>query len=200
MIRKIILVFAFALISQLIAGCVDCNCQPSKTIYFTKKGLLLKNMDASLPQPMVSNAGIITSANYGIQIQFLIENLVSRKQQVKWGLMQSAYACSCVEDTFLPKEDILSVEIFSNNDFDSTHPKNTDLSLYFKVKRYATTIPIADYIKSLKDLNSLAGNAFYDGVFLQVAPSINKKHKFKVRVALSDGRVLEAETIEVELS
>ncbi|TKC12265.1 DUF5034 domain-containing protein [Pedobacter polaris] len=200
MIKKIFFVFALALILQLISGCVDCNCGPIKTIYFTKKGLSLKNMDASLPQPMVTNAGIISSANYGIQIQLLTEQIALRKQRINWGLMQTAHACSCSEDNFIAKEDILSIEIFSNNDFDASHPKNTDLSLYFKAKRYTEMVSIADYIKSLKDFNGSSVSAFYEGIFLQVKPTSSKKHKFKVRITLSDGRILETETTEVELS
>ncbi len=200
MIKKIFFVFALTLISQLIAGCVDCNCDPIRTVYFSKKNLSLKNMDASLPDPMLTNALIISSENYGIQFQLLTEQIASTKPRIKWGLIQTAHACKCAEDTRIAKEDILSVEIFSNNDFDASHPKNTDLSLYFKAKRLNSKISIAEYIKTLKDFDYLSIGAFNEGVFLQVKPSIGKKHKFKVRIYLSDGRILEAETTEVELT
>ncbi len=200
MIRKVLFVFLIAVVSQTIAGCVDCNCGPVKKIYFTRKGLSLKNMNSSLPQPMVADTGVIASANYGIQVWLQIEHLALRKRQINWGLIQTAQACSCAEDDFIPKEDILSVEIFSNNDFDATHPKNTDLSLYFKVINYKVITPIAEHIKRLKDSNYIARSAFYDGVFLQTGPTASKKHKFRIKITLSDGRVLEAETNEVELN
>ncbi len=200
MIRKVFFVFLIAIVSQTIAGCVDCNCGPIKKIYFTRKGLSLKNMNSSLPQPMVTDTGIIASANYGIQVRLQIEHLTVRKQQINWGLIQTAQACKCAGDDFIPKEDIASVEIFSTNDFDATHPKNTDLSLYFKVRNYKVTTPIAEHIKRLKDSNYIARSAFYDGVFLQTGPTASKKHKFTIRITLSDGRILEAETSEVELS
>ena len=199
MIKKVLFVFVIAVVLQTIAGCVDCNCGPIKKIYFTRKGLSLKNMNSALPLPMVTDTGIISSANYGIQVRLLTEHLAVRKQKINWGLIQTAQACSCPEDDFIPKEDIASVEIFSNNDFDAAHPKNTDLSLYFKVKNYKVTTPIAEHIKRLKDSNYIARQAFYDGVFLQTGPASSKKHKFKVRITLSDGRILEAETTEVEL-
>ena len=200
MIKKVLFVFVIALVSQTIAGCVDCNCGPIKKIYFTRKGLSLKNMNSSLPHPMVTDTGIISSANYGIHVRLLIEHLAVRKQHINWGLIQTAQACSCAEDDFIPKEGITSVEIFSNNDFDATHPKNTDLSLYFKVKNYKVTTPIAEHIKRLKESSYIAREAFYDGVFLQNGPTGSKKHKFRVRITLSDGRILEAETSEVELN
>jgi hypothetical protein len=199
MIKKIFVVFSLALILQLISGCVDCNCGPVSKIHFTKKSFTLKNLDASLPQPMVSSAAIIASANYGMQIQLLTENLAVRKQNINWGLMQTAQACSCPEISFIAKEDITSIAIFSNNDFDASHPKNTDLSLYFKVKKPNLMVTIADYLKNLKDYSYLASTAFYEGVFLQVSPTLNKKHKFRIKMTLSDGRILEAETTEVEL-
>lgn len=200
MIKKIAFVFAFALMTQLIVACVNCNCPPIRTIYYTNKGISLKNMDAALPQPSVTNAGIIASTKYGIQVQLLTQQLTLLKPRITFGIMQSAYACSCPEDDFIAKEDIFSLKVFSDQDFDSTHPKNTDLSLYFKAKRYDTLLPIIDYIKSSKDMGYISSYDFYEGIFLQVAPSANKKHKFKVVITLTDGRTLEAETTEVELS
>ncbi len=157
-------------------------------------------MDAALPQPMITSSNVISSTKYGIYIQLLTEQLALRKQHINWALIQTAQACSCAEDEFIPKEDILSIEIFSNNDFDASHPKNTDLSLYFKVKRYINLISIADYMKSLKDSRYLSRYPFNEGIFLQVTPTSNKNHKFRLRIALSDGRILESETPEVELS
>ncbi len=200
MIRKIFFVFGLALIAQLIVACVNCNCPPTRTIYFTNKGLSLKNMDLSLPQPMITNAVTISNANYGIQVLLQTALLTMGKQHTTWGLMQSAYACSCNEDDLISKEDILSLKIVSNNDFDTSHPKNTDLSLYFKARKGATIIPIADYIKISNDINYDTMYAFYEGIFLQVTPNLNKKHKFKLTMTLSDGRILEAETPEVELT
>ncbi|RZK50897.1 MAG: DUF5034 domain-containing protein [Pedobacter sp.] len=199
MIKKIIFVFAIALSLQLISGCVDCNCGPVKDIYFTKKGLSLKNLDGSLPEPKVTKDSVIGSAKYGIQMQFATEQLALNYHKVNWGLMSTAMACSCEEDNVIGKEDILAVAIFSNNDFDASHPKNTDLSLYFKAKLNDAHIPIDDYLKTLKDLKHSAIIAFYQWIFLQQAPTASKNHKFRVKINLSDGRVLEAETTEVQL-
>lgn len=199
MIKKIFFVLAFALVAQLIVACVDCDCPPYRKFTFTNKGISLNNLDASLPQPMVTTASTISSANYGVHIELITEVISWRKKRTSWGLMQSAYACSCAEDDYKPKEKILSLEIFSNNDYDATHPKNTDLSLYFNVKRNSGTVSIAKYLDSIKDFEYLARYAFDEGIFLQVPPNINKKHKFRFKMTLSDGRILEAETTEVEL-
>ncbi|SFH30137.1 DUF5034 domain-containing protein [Pedobacter insulae] len=200
MIKKVLFVFGLALIVQTITGCVDCNCGPIRKIYITKTGLTLNALDSSLPQPMVSQTGVIASANFGFQLLLRTAHVAVRKQQVNWRLIQTAQACSCAEDDFISKEDVLSVEIFSNNDFDASHPKNTDLSVYFEVKNYKTMVPLAEYIKRIKDSNYLARTAFFEGIFLTNAPTINKMHKFRVKITLSDGRILEAETPEVELT
>lgn len=200
MIKKIFFVFALALISQLIVSCVNCNCLPIKTVYYTNTALLLRNMDFSLAEPKISNAAIISGANYGIQIQLQTEIIVLNKKQIRFGLMQAAYACSCPEDDFIAKDNIASLKIFSNNDFDATHPKNTDLSLYFKAKRNNAMVTITDYIAAIKDQFDVYPNNFYEGVFLQTMPTLNKKHRFKIVITLTDGRVLEAETTEVELT
>jgi len=199
MIKRIFFVLGLALMAQVIVACVNCNCPPTRTIYFTNSGLLLKNMDLSLTQSMVTNSATISSANYGIQVQLQTTLLTMGKQHANWGLMQSAYACSCNEDEFIGKESISALKIVSNSDFDISHPKNTDLSLYFKARKGATMISIADYIKSLKEFKYDNKYAFYEGIFLQATPTTSKKHQFKLIITLSDGRILEAETTEVEL-
>nr|WP_255717817.1 DUF5034 domain-containing protein [Pedobacter sp. Leaf250] len=115
--------------------------------------------------------------------------------------MQSAYACSCQGDYLKSKEEIVSVKIISNNDFDSNHPKGSDLSLIFMLKRYYNDelSSIKDYLKTLK-LEYQNNYPFQKGVFLQVAPTMVKKHKFKIAITLSDGRVIESETTELELT
>ncbi|MGM9474781.1 DUF5034 domain-containing protein [Pedobacter sp. GSP4] len=200
MIKKVLYILGLALISQLIVACVNCNCPPTRNIYFTNKALSLKNMDKSLPDSMVTNSRIISNANYGIQVRLQTTLLTMRKQQLNWGLMQTAYACSCNDDNFIAKERVVSLKIVSNNDFDASHPKNTDLTLYFKARKGVTMISIADYIKTANELGYDTMYPFYEGVFLQAAPSINKKHQFKLTITLSDGRILEAETTEVELA
>ena len=129
-------------------------------------------MDESLPQPMVTAAGIVASTNYGIQIRLEKEQLALRKRRINWGFMQTAQACSCAEPDLINKVDILSIEIFSNNDFDASHPKNTDLSLYFEAKNYKTMIPIAGYIKRIKDSNYFARTAFLKGFFWKLSQQI----------------------------
>lgn len=201
MIKKIILISVLSLMVQLITACVDCKCGPYRTILFTNKGLSIKNLDSNLPQPAVTSAGIIPSAKYGIQVQHLTEEVALRKPQIYWGLIQSAYACSCPGDYLKSKEEIVSVKIISNNDFDTNHPKGSDLSSIFMVKRYYNDelSPINDYLKTLK-LEYQSNYPFQKGIFLQVAPTIAKKHKFKIAITLTDGRILEAETTEVELT
>ncbi|SER78763.1 DUF5034 domain-containing protein [Pedobacter rhizosphaerae] len=199
MIKKVFLVLGLALMSQLIVACVDCNCPDSQTFYFTNKGLALKNIDTALPAPMFSSAGTINSANYGIQIQMLNEKITAIRKPVKWGLMQAAYACSCEGNYFMSKENISAIRVFSNNDFDSSHPKGTDLSVYFKVKQYKGMTTLADYVKILNDANYIYDEYFFESIYLQTAPVSSKKHKFKIVFALSDGRTLEAETTEIEL-
>lgn len=152
MIRKLFIVFAFALITQLISGCVDCNCGLVRTIPYTKKGLTLNILDASLPEPMIAKDSVIATSKFGLRMQVLTEDLALLKPAIKLGLMATANACSCPENDFIAQEDIASIQIFSNNDFDINHPKNKDLSLYFKVKTYNSLIAITDYIKQLKNV------------------------------------------------
>jgi hypothetical protein len=199
MIKKIFIVFALALSMQLISGCMDCNCGPVKSILYTKNGLTLSNLDSSLPEPMITKEAKIASSKFGIRMQVQTKDLAFRKPKLKFGLIATANACKCATDDFVAKEDIAALQIFSNNDFDISHPKDTDLSLYFNVKTYNSLISVKDYIQQLKNTTEASSAVFYRGLFLQTAPTLSKKHKFRLKITLSDGRILEAETTEVEL-
>ncbi len=199
--KKVIIVFILALGLQFVTSCnTNCRCSPVRDIYYTNSGVTVKNLDSKLPVPFVTTSKIIAGANYGIQIELQIQQLVRRKQNVNWGLIQSAYACSCIGDNYLAKESILSVEIFSNNDFSSDYPKNTDLSSLFKIKANNSTTTIEEHTKLINNHKYGYPNLFYGGVFLQVKPSVSSKHEFKIRITLSDGRILEGKTTEVELT
>lgn len=205
MIKKIFFVFALAFTLQLISGCVDCHCGPIKDANLDIIGLAVKNMDNALPYPRVTNASAVTSANYGIQIGLATKQLVFKKQNINWSLIQTAQACSCANPNIILKQEVVSIAIFSNNDFDANHPKNTDLSAYFKAKSNDSPamLTIAEHLQAVKTSNYKSSEVhkipFYHGLFLQVPPSSHKKHQFRVKITLSDGAILEAETPEVEL-
>lgn len=88
MIRKLFIVFAFALITQLIAGCVDCNCGPVQTFYTTTRTLFVNNIDSALPEPMVTNSAVINANNYGFKMQLLSDRVALKNQKVNWVLFK----------------------------------------------------------------------------------------------------------------
>ncbi len=201
MIKKVLLIFVLGLSLQLITGCDICKCTPSKDINFTRSSLSLQNLDATLPHPYYTKDSVISSTKYGIQLRLNAIILASRPIPRSFGFIQTAQACSCPEPLFVAKEDVLAIEIFSTNDFNSSHPKNTDLSSFFKLKLSANNLLTIDsYFQYLKKFPSKNYSAFFEGLYLQNAPEQSKKHKFRVRVTLSDGRILAAETAEVELT
>lgn len=199
MIKKIFIVLVLALGVQVISGCVDCACGPSQTFVTTIKNLSASNIDSKLPEPMITNATVIKAANYGFKIQLISDKVANKNKRVNWGFIQTAYACSCVEDMYKPKESVLTLEVFSNNDFDNSRPRNIDLSAYFKVKVGNSLYNIPEYLNYINKSSQPFYDPSYWAAFLQTAPSISKMHKFRIKMTLSDGRVLETETAEVHL-
>jgi hypothetical protein len=201
MLKKIALIFVLGFTLQLITGCVDCNCSKPEDILFTRNSMSLISLDASLPKPYYATNSVISGSKYGIQIRLNSTIQVSNSIRGSFGFIQTAYACSCAEPLFIPKEYVVAVEIFSDNDFNSFHPKNSDLSSYFQLKLPNDNIfTIADYLQYLKKFPQRNYSAFLEGLYLQYSPEKRSKHKFRVKVTLSDGRILEAETAEVELT
>ena len=89
------------------------------------------------------------------------------------------------------------------NNFDNTHPEGADITDYFKIAQSYQTIE--DYVTDLHynyatdlDIIDISPGLKID-LLLMVAPTADNKQQFKIRVALSDRRILEQQTPEIEL-
>ena len=198
-IKKIIVILLFTFIAQLIVSC--CNCGEPLVLHYTNKQVIISSLDNRGEQPLVSASTTFIKTAYGIKINIIRENIACIKKTYTF-LIQSANArkCSCPSNHYLPRDSITSLKIFTLNDFDSNHSANSDISPYFKVFKENTFTPISSYLKNSD--NSLNYNQGYNqdtDILLMSAPTIKNKHKFKVQIILSDGRILEQETLLIEL-
>jgi hypothetical protein len=199
--KRVIFIMLFPLIADLVVSC--CNCLEPVIKLYTHKTILVSNLDNSGSQPVITTSNSVVKTGYGIRVQLNREKTVSNGKQGAL-FIQSAYAfdCDCPPvNQLLPKDSVTSIKIFTLNDFDATHSANADISDYFKVYRFFSFSTIKDYLKNSK--STLYEDSELEltlDLLLMTAPSINAQHKFKVQITLSDGRVLEQETSQIQLT
>jgi len=104
--------------------------------------------------------------------------------------IQSAYACDCEDAGYYLKERVTSIQVFSEKDFDETHPTSTDIAEFFKVyKGSGILTSFESYVKYLEP-------TFYTIIDLQFRCVLTAnvfetgEYEFTFVVGLSDGREL----------
>ena len=204
--KKLIILF-FLLVpiaSVLFHACCPCDVETQHEKY-SHKAMFLKNLDNSGEKAIESEALQLNKNAYGIRLNLVREKVViARAKQINSFIIQSAYATSCEcppEFLYFPSDSIVSIKIFTVNNFDNQHSENTDISGYFRVAGSYSTVE--SYVTNMR--NNYADDFDYWGrelkldLLLMTAPTANNKHQFEVQVALSDGRILKQQTPEIEL-
>jgi hypothetical protein len=198
--KKVTFLLLFPFIAQVVISC--CNCMETTTYYYSNKALSVSNLDGSGHQAVISQSDTILKKAYGIRVDLVREQVACSP---KWQspFVNSAYAFSCgcpPAQEYLARDSITTIRIFTNFAFDSNHPTGSDISVYFKILQAYTFYTIVDYIRLtpviLHDQRELSVTRDF---LLMVPPTLGSDHSFKIQYTLSDGRVLERETLPVKL-
>ncbi len=190
----------FPLMAELIVAC--CHCLEPTYLNYTNCNLTVQNLDNSGAEPIVTNLNTIPKSAFGIRI------VVNRNEDTcaksnKSLFFQSAYAFSCEcppEFQYLPLDSITSVEIITINAFNSEHLGHTEVSEYFYIYQKHEFFKINEYINNVKTvLYDFENPTLAFDLLLMSPPTIGTEHQFEVKVELSDGRILSAQTELLEL-
>lgn len=199
-INKILFVLLFPLIAEVVISC--CSCIDPLIGHYTNKAMIVKNVDNSGPEPLTTMANSVPKEAFGIRVQLTRERTACLSPSQSF-FVQSAYATSCEcppPNQLLARDSVTTIQIFTLNDFDTNHPTNSDVSDYFKVFKGTAFSTIADFVKKKNTVlysdNELALD--FD-VLLMTPPSLNQSHNFKIKITLSDGRILEGVTPSIDL-
>ncbi|MCL2682977.1 MAG: DUF5034 domain-containing protein [Bacteroidales bacterium] len=195
--RLIILVLLLVPIANIFHSC---RCKEQHINYFYNS-LLLENLDNSGAEVIESEALQFNKNAYGIRLILLKEErLIVRAKQVNSIFVQSAYAVSWkCPYTYSAVDTIVSIKVFTINDFDNLHSENSEITEYFKVRQ--TYSSVKDHVVNINrpyksyDMN----NDIEIDLMLMTVPTINNRHQFKVRIELSNGHIFEEQTTEIEL-
>ncbi|MCL1938679.1 MAG: DUF5034 domain-containing protein [Candidatus Azobacteroides sp.] len=186
----------------------SCRCDVEQHINYLYKDLILKNLDNSGEKAIESESLQFNKDAYGIRLLLLIEEetAVVRAKQINSIFVQSASATSVESCPYVYQaiDSIVSIQVFTINDFDNLHTANSEITEYFKVAQ--TYSSVEDYLTNASYTQVYRDNGWFTyygpleiDLMLMTVPTINNHHQFRVRMELSDGRVFEEQTTEIEL-
>ena len=203
------LILLFLLLFPIVNLFHSCVCDvTTKYESYTHKTLLLKNLDNSGAKAVETNASQINKNAYGIRVYLTSEiNSVASSKQNHFNFIQSVHAMTVYcppEYIFSPSDSIVSMKIITVNDFDDLHSENSDITHYFRIANSYSTID--KYVANMtftyeSDIEFEASpiRKIEIDLLLMTAPAKTQNHQFKIQITLSDGRILEEQTSEIEL-
>ncbi len=206
MIKRATLILTILLVAGLMFSCPLCD-GDGFHYSFSHRDIVVQNLDNSGALIKVAEGQAVFKTAYGIRIYIQREDyeLCSecRQSRANFGLIETANAVDCFYDNYYdPLEKIVDVRIITLNDFDATHLANSDIADYFKLADSFETID--DFCREYnKDgyIRSGSNPPLIDDIdiLLMTPPTMGITHKFRVEMALSDGRTLVNETDEIDL-
>lgn len=200
-IRKVIFVLLFPFMAQIALSCCRCD-DPDFQGYYSNTSLSVAHINNAGAEPLVTIADSVAKAAYGIELA-LVRERVAKNKSIRSLFASEAYATSCycdAEGILFPRDSISTIRIITLFPFDNNHPANTDITSYFSVFKDRAFSTINDYlIESGATLYTEAGLELRLNLLLMTPPVMGMQHRFKIQVVLSDGRMLEQETSNVNL-
>ena len=208
--RAIILFFLLVPITSVLFHSCRCPDVETQYRYFSHKALSLRNLDNSGRQAVESEALQLNKNAFGIRLTIereVVSTTTTRRNRCN-PFIQSAYAVSweCPpEFIYSAKDSIVSIKIFTMNDFDIQHPENSDVTGLFRVAHSFSTIE--NFVANINYSFESHSESNFErwmrelsiDLLLMTPPTANNKQQFEVQVALSDGRILKQQTTEIEL-
>lgn len=160
---------------------------------------MLFNLDNSGYGPKIATSDSVPEEAFGLRLQLEREKTAFYKsfQPV---FFQSAYAFTrmCPPPQIRPRDSVTGIKVFTLNDFNASHQAGSDISAYFKVFERNSFTPIEDYIKKYQTvLYTDQQLEETRDILLMTPPVLNKRHQFKVEISMSDGRLIELLSTEI---
>lgn len=198
-IKKIALVLFAGFTLRLIVSC--CDCQLPVEYKYTFDCIETFHLDNAGKVPSIVEKGVIRKEAYGLQIEFSLLQLACNKP-FRFSAFNAAYATSCAcppEIQYLAQDTISAIRVKNLNDFDQSHPANSDISDYFKVLDYDKYITFQELIAAPETLYVEKPVKDSIQLFLMQPPTQTGEHRFQVEFLLSNGMILTTVTSPINL-
>jgi hypothetical protein len=205
--RKVALLMLFPTLIELAFSC-GCNCLEPVIGNYSNKSLQIYNINNADATAEIVYSGNVLRRAYGIRVR--IKRDLACSQQYSPGIISSASAVECFcdpENQLFPIDSVTSIKIITLNDFDESHPADSDVSSYFKVYQPFQFLTIDEYLTPERDEWGNTRLAVYEydemdevlDFLLMIPPPDAGAYRFKIQMTVSDGRSWEAITDEITL-
>lgn len=200
-IRRVLILFTVTFIIQIVGSCCGCaGCEEALTNHYSFKSVAVTHLDNSGAKPIASSGPVLKYA-YGVGVTIEREQLAMISDVPRYSFFQSAYACDCVGNEYIPKDTLSTFKIFTVNDFDDTHPAGSDVSDYYRISNLNAYTQLDHYV-DMYGFDTLYGPSQLQStleILLMTPPTLNTTHQFRIELVLTDGRVMEQMTTPIDL-
>ena len=150
--RKIGVLLILFVVSLTIETCINCKCPKIKSFEYSISSFNIIQSDL-----IGINVPPECRKDFAIWFVFETENTaIANCKPVNSLFMQSAYACDCSGDMYYPKDKIVSIQVFSDKDFDETHPAGSDIAEFFKIRE------LGNYIQNQWQLTLVSFESYFE--------------------------------------
>ncbi len=170
---------------------------------YRNKSFSLTNLDNSGNAAFITTSDTVPKQAYGIRLH-LVRDKVVKISNNHFFFVQNAFADYPANyyNGYVPLDSIVSIQILTKNSFDNNHAANSEITDLFRVYQNYTFSELKHYFaKASVQYSHLSELQIDIDLLLMSVPSTlyNTGHQFKIRLKLSDGRILEQETTMIHL-
>lgn len=148
------------------------------------------------------NTNLITDSVYGLEIK--VDYIKTTFNNIKfYPFISNSYALTCLGDRYIPNNEIELVKIFTLNNFDESHLKESEITEYFEIPKYDEKGRFTGFTSfQLKNFKSdYIEKEYLDSLriiaFTCKKPTFNNLQKFRIEATLTNDTKLICETPEV---
>lgn len=213
MIKKLGVIVVGVVMLMLMEACFPCNCKVGKPqgTHFNYKDAEIWAYQSSVDSIQYLNSQLlesdtVKSDTLSYRISFSAVLAKNTQKHLSLGFINTAYACSCPnnESVFAAKDPIVSLKIYTLNDFDNAHLALSDVTSCFSILEQKF-VPNAIQPNAITD--DKVKNAFKDAygdvvptyvygfmVSLIQPPALNKNVSLKIVFTTQNGVEYTAES------
>jgi hypothetical protein len=188
--KVIAVLLTLFIVGFIIESCI--KCEKVFSFEYSLSSFELHPMDSEVIM-WITDDLLVFRKDFGVEIEFKADiNLLANCQHFSSFFIQSAYAWSCAHDTYYPKDYIVSVQVFSNKDFDETHPAGSNVVEFFQIRGWGGGgfHSFEEFLKypapEFSNMSSFRFTCLTTATALEAG-----EYEFNFVVTLSDERVLE---------
>lgn len=184
--KKLVLILLLAgPLGIVFQACSPCNCPPvesyykTNNIHFVAYKTVKKPTEELIP---LSENGLVKADSLALNIQLGRTYYSKHKTNFSFGLIQSAYACKCLQDGYKGStEKILAIQVTSLKEFNSTIPAGSDITSIATIN----DLSVNNFIQNWN--NNGGGTSNYTLVGFTQAMATETQQQFAVRIETNMG-------------